>query len=120
MLDLDLVPARKRPQIDDPRTHLARLRLEAGLTQEEVAWAAGMAIATYIRLERGEIRNPRIAWLMNCSIVLGCDFDDLLADEMRAWHPLERRNPPPPEWYTREEVIQRAWRWKEFEEGGDQ
>jgi transcriptional regulator with XRE-family HTH domain len=113
------VAPRKRPQIENPATWLARLRLEAGLTQAELASAAGLAIATYIRLERGQLANPRIGWLVNCAIVLRREFDDLLEEEMLEWHPLERRNPPPPEWYQRKEVVERARRWTAFEELGD-
>jgi DNA-binding XRE family transcriptional regulator len=112
------VPARLRPQIEKPRTRLASFRLSAGLTQEEMAWATGLASASYIRLERGLRPNPPIGWLANSAIVLGCDLEDLMEDEMHEWHWLgQRHEPPPPEWREREEALERAQRWRAFEQG---
>jgi transcriptional regulator with XRE-family HTH domain len=111
------VPARLRPQIEKPRTRLASFRLSAGLTQEEMAWATGMAPASYIRLERGLRRNPPIGWLVNSAIVLNCDIDDLIEDEMLEWHWRGgRHEPPPPEWREREEALERAERWRAYEQ----
>lgn len=41
--------------------------------------------ATYRKLEQGLIANPPIRYLTNCAIVLGCQLEDLIEDEWRAW-----------------------------------
>ena len=91
----------------DIRTRLAHLRGRAGLTQEEVAWAIGIPIATYIRLERGQQRNPRLGWLVNASFVLDCGLDELIEPEMENWHRFGRSEPPPTDWFERPEVLAR-------------
>lgn len=99
------------------RTRLAAARVSAGLTQKEMAWAVGIPVASYVRLERGKLRNPRLGWLVNASIVLGADFPDLLDDSMRAWYHFDRSGPPPESWYQRPEIRERAERWQREEEG---
>jgi transcriptional regulator with XRE-family HTH domain len=42
----------------EARTKLAKLRLERGVSQQELAWMTGLSIATYQRLERGQLWNP--------------------------------------------------------------
>jgi transcriptional regulator with XRE-family HTH domain len=79
---------------------ITRLRLarEAALvSQRELAELAGIPIATYRRLERGEIRNPSVRLLVNCAIVLFRPVEELLDDEWLEWLPLDRREPPPVE-----------------------
>lgn len=110
------IPAHGKQQ-SDIRTRLAAARVSAGLTQTEMAWAVGIPVASYIRLERGKLRNPRLGWLVNASIVLGADLADLLDDSMTAWYRFDRSEPPSTSWYTRPEVLERAKRWKRDEEG---
>jgi transcriptional regulator with XRE-family HTH domain len=98
------VAARHRPQKKAP-TKLAGFRVAAGLTQDEMSWATGIPIATYNRLERGELQNPRIAWLTNAAIVLKRDLDEVIEDWMRTWYvALGQHAPPPQEWYESKEV----------------
>jgi len=99
------------------RTRLAAARVSAGLTQKEMAWAVGIPVASYIRLERGKLSNPRLGWVVNASIVLGADFPDLLDDSMKAWYRFDRSGPPSESWYERPEVRERAERWRREEEG---
>jgi len=77
---------------------ITRLRLarEAALaSQRELAERAGIPIATYRRLERGEIRNPSVRLLVNCAIVLFRPVEELLDDEWLEWLPIDRSEPPP-------------------------
>lgn len=69
-------------------------RVERGLTQAELAEAAGISIATLRRLERRTVDNPPLRYLANCAIVLGCDLEALIEDEWRGWLPLAKAKPP--------------------------
>lgn len=62
---------------------LLRARAERGLSQEQVAHAAGLATFTYRKLEKGESNpgtpaNPRLRTLVNLAEVLGVPLHDLL------------------------------------------
>lgn len=62
---------------------LQRLRVERGLSQEQVAYAAGVSRATYQKFERGEAQhelpaNPSLRNTMAVAQVLGVGLDDLL------------------------------------------
>ena len=67
------------------QTRLAELRVAADLSQLEMAKLTGLALNTYIRLERGEIANPPIRYLVNCAFVLGVDLDAVLEREWTRW-----------------------------------
>jgi transcriptional regulator with XRE-family HTH domain len=62
------------------KTLLAHWRIKRGMTQAKVAKLAGIPIATYRRLERGKITNPRVGWINNCAFVLQIDPAVLLRD----------------------------------------
>jgi transcriptional regulator with XRE-family HTH domain len=103
------------------RTRLAASRVAAGLTQEEMAWATGIPIALYVRLERGQHRNPRLGWLVNAAIVLDLSLDDVMDEWMADWYRVvgySRSTPPPPEWRSRPEVLKRAERYRRTEVEG--
>ena len=111
---------------EDRLTRLQTLRLCVGLTQKEMAWATGLAIASYKRLEWGELANPPIGWLTNCALVLGADgspcevdLDDLIEDNMYAWHTFQQSKPPPPSWCERDEMRERAESWRLYHKKGD-
>jgi transcriptional regulator with XRE-family HTH domain len=87
------VPARRQSQ-SKKATRLARLRIERGMSQTELAEASGLSIATLRRLERGTIANPPLRYLANCAIVLGVKVEELIEDEWREWIPLAQREPP--------------------------
>lgn len=62
---------------------LRQLRTEAGLSQEDVAYRAGLARYTYQRYEKGESRvgvaaNPPIRALLAMAQVLGVELEDLV------------------------------------------
>ena len=101
------------------RTRLGAYRVALGLTQKEMAWAIGIPIALYVRLERGQHRNPRLGWLVNASIVLGVGLEDVMDDWMSGWYSgdgFDRPKPPPSEWSARPEVLARAERYRHQEQ----
>lgn len=112
------VPVTLRPSQTEIRTRLAAARVAAGLTQKEMAWAVGIPIANYIRLERGKHKNPPLGWLVNATKVLDVRLDDLIDDQMQEWYRFDRSKPPPPGWLERPEVRQRAERWRKYEDEG--
>lgn len=95
-------PARHDPGTI-PETKLAHARMSRGVTQEELARAVGISVPTYRRLERGDVRNPKLGHLMNCAIALGVELDALIEDEWREWLPFDARAaaPPAPEAFWR-------------------
>jgi transcriptional regulator with XRE-family HTH domain len=101
------------------RTRLGAARAASGLTQEELAEAIGIPIASYRRIERGEQLNPPIRCLVNAAIALGCDLEDLIDDWMRRWYHFNGRREPPPEWRQRPEVRARAERWERLHGAGE-
>jgi len=81
---------RTRPE-DEAWTHYAsqlaanlrRLRAEASLSQEDVAYRSGLTRYTYQKYEKGESRpgtpaNPTIRTLLALSQVLGVALTDIL------------------------------------------
>jgi transcriptional regulator with XRE-family HTH domain len=85
-------PARRDPGTT-PDTKLAHARMGRGMTQDELADAIGLSIATYRRLERGQTDNPPLRYLVNAAIVLGVELDALVEDQWRTWW---RRYPDDP------------------------
>ena len=62
---------------------LARHRLSAGLSQEDVAYAAGVSRYTYQKFEKGESMpgtpaNPSLRNIMAIAQVLGVTLDELI------------------------------------------
>ena len=76
-------------------SRLADQRRVSGLSQEDLAEAAGLSRATYQRLESGRMPNPPLRYLVNLSIVLDCELDDLIEDEWREWMSLNGIQSPP-------------------------
>lgn len=87
------MPARRDIQ-SKQATRLARLRVERGMSQTELAEATGISIATLRRLERGAVKNPPLRYLANCALVLACELEELIEDEWRRWLPIARKRPP--------------------------
>ena len=80
------------------RTPLAEARVRRGMTQTEVAAAAGMSRTTYNKLERGGYDDPPLRYLNNCAIVLGVDrVEDLFEPRWREWYQALPGDPPAPE-----------------------
>jgi transcriptional regulator with XRE-family HTH domain len=89
-------PARHDPGTI-PETKLAHARISRGVTQEDLARAVGISVPTYRRLERGDVRNPKLGQLVNCAIALGVELDTLIEDEWREWLTFDARAAAPPE-----------------------
>jgi len=81
------MPARKGQQTM-VRSRLAVARVRAGLTQTQAAERIGIGFATYRRLERGQIENPPLRYLVNATIVFGVELDEVIEDRWREWMPL--------------------------------
>jgi transcriptional regulator with XRE-family HTH domain len=88
---------RARRRATKGETKLADRRLRAGLTQEEMAALTGISLAHYRRLERGQITNPPLRFLVNCALVLRVDLFDVIDDQWLEWMPFDQRNAGPPE-----------------------
>jgi transcriptional regulator with XRE-family HTH domain len=76
---------------------LARLRVERGVTQQQLAQAAGLPVSRIRELESGRESNPRIRWLMNCALALDVPFDALLEPEWQEWTTFDTRAAEPPD-----------------------
>ncbi len=55
-------------------------RRKAGLTQGELATAAGVGVNTVARIEGGDIEEPRVSSLRKLAVTLGLRVRDLLED----------------------------------------
>ncbi len=62
---------------------LKRLRREAGITQQGLAFRAGVSIALVVALEQGKRNNPRLDTLRKLAAGLGCSVGDLVGDQAR-------------------------------------
>jgi transcriptional regulator with XRE-family HTH domain len=59
------------------RDNLKRLRAAAGMTQQELAVAAGLSVSIVAQLERGVIRDPRMETLRALASALRTTLDAL-------------------------------------------
>jgi transcriptional regulator with XRE-family HTH domain len=81
--------ARKRGQ----STKIYELRLQRGWTMQEVSDWSGIPIASYARLERGQLANPRLRQLVNLALLFEVSLEDLLQDDWRQWMQLHEEAP---------------------------
>ncbi len=85
------------------RTKLANWRVWRNVSQREMSEATGIPIASYRRLERGQLDNPPLRWLVNCQLALDLpQIDDLIDDEWETFkqlHPDGPREPPDPQYF---------------------
>lgn len=86
-------PPEWAPYVRNLGIELHRRRIEAGLSQEQLAAAAGITRATYAQLEKGLSRpdvaaNPSLYTLVALSSVLRIDVNALIprgAPDISAW-----------------------------------
>jgi transcriptional regulator with XRE-family HTH domain len=60
---------------------LKELRAAAGLTQQQLAVAAGLSVSAVTQIEAGKIPDPRVGTLRKLARALGVTLDDLAPDE---------------------------------------
>ena len=77
-------------------SRLVAARKHRGVSQERMAGAVGLALATYRRLETGENTNPPLRYLVNCALVLRVELSSLIEDEWLEWAQLGNRGPVAP------------------------
>jgi transcriptional regulator with XRE-family HTH domain len=87
------------------RTKLAMKWTHFGISQEELARRSGLSLGTLRRLERGEMRNPPLRYLVNCAIALEVGLDEILEEEWRRWMVFSAEAAEPPEI---------GWHWGEI------
>jgi transcriptional regulator with XRE-family HTH domain len=56
------------------------LRAAAGLTQQQLAVAAGMTLSNVAQIERGKITDPRLSTLRALAAALGVPLGELAGD----------------------------------------
>ncbi|MFL5866688.1 MAG: helix-turn-helix domain-containing protein [Thermoleophilaceae bacterium] len=78
------------------RSRLAAARKHRGVSQIDLARAVGMSLASYRRLETGEMENPGLRYLVNCALALDIELTALIEDEWLEWAVLEERAPTQP------------------------
>jgi len=76
------------------RSKLSRIRVERNFSQRQLAIYSGVSLRTLRRLERREVDNPPLRYLVNLSLVLRCELSDLIEDEWLAWADFGHRKPP--------------------------
>ena len=84
-------PARRKPQ-----TKIAARRHQIHLPQKQLSDRSGISLRTIQRLERGEVENPPIRYLVNLAMVLDCQVTDICEDEWLEWTALDGSAPKPP------------------------
>ncbi len=58
--------------------NLKQFRKKKGWTQEKLAQEAGISFHTLIKIERGDIKGPRLGTLIKLAKALGVSIDDLV------------------------------------------
>jgi transcriptional regulator with XRE-family HTH domain len=59
------------------KDRLKQLRAVAGLTQQQLAVAAGLSVSAVSQIEQGTNEDPRASTLRALAKALGCKVDDL-------------------------------------------
>jgi hypothetical protein len=58
-----------------------------------MAERSGVKLGSYRRLERGELANPPVRWIVNCAIILDVSWQDLWEPAWNEWLDLGRSAP---------------------------
>lgn len=83
----------RKPRKRGQPTKLYELRLSRGWTMQEVSEWSGIPPASYARLERGQVANPRLRPLRNLALLFEVELDELLQDDWRQWMQLHEEAP---------------------------
>jgi transcriptional regulator with XRE-family HTH domain len=102
------------------RTRLAYARISSNLSQGELAKLVGLPLATYRRLERGQLANPPIRYLTNIALVLNVDLEEICEDDWLWWTVFRRDQPAdPPELRPNDyELSSRQYKLREADRAG--
>ncbi|HWB68911.1 MAG TPA: helix-turn-helix transcriptional regulator [Solirubrobacterales bacterium] len=79
-----------------PRTKLAARRQGMRLSQKKVSELSGIPVRTIQRLERDDIDNPPIRYLVNLAQVLECRLEDVCEEKWLEWTVFDAAAPGPP------------------------
>jgi transcriptional regulator with XRE-family HTH domain len=79
-----------------PRTKLAARRQGTGLSQKEVSELSGIPLRTIQRLERDDIDNPPIRYLVNLAMVFECRLVDVCEEKWIEWTVFDASAPEAP------------------------
>lgn len=102
----------------EPRSRLARIRVERRISQGWLASATGLSERTLQRLEAGVVENPPLRYLVNCAIALGVELEELIEDEWKEWMVFDVRGaarPPAPGWWNSRGMIDPEWNHSPYE-----
>jgi len=66
------------------------------LSQKKLSELSGVPLRTIQRLERGQVANPPIRNLVNLSMVMECDLEDVCEDDWIRWTVFDAAAPEPP------------------------
>jgi len=106
--------ARLRQQ-SDMESRIARLRVESGLCQHELARAIGISTASMKRWEEADDVTRPLWWYTNAATVLSIDLDELLGPAKAEWF-ARPKAPLPPNANFLASHEERALRWREEED----
>lgn len=76
---------------------LGKVRMARGVSQQELAEAMGISLATLRRIERNQAENPGYRYLVNAAMVLGVEVGALIEPEWREWKVFDHQHPEPPQ-----------------------
>ena len=85
-----------RPSRQPPRSKIAARRLEAELSQRQLAELTGISIRNIQRLDWGQMDNPPLRYLVNIATVLEVDVFDICEDDWFKWAVLDDKAKKPP------------------------
>ena len=64
--------------------NLKKLRHKKGWTQEKLAREAGISFHTFIKIENGRTKNPKIKTLIKIAKALGVSLDKLVSSSKKS------------------------------------
>jgi transcriptional regulator with XRE-family HTH domain len=79
-----------------PQTKIAARRQQIRLSQKQLSDLSGISLRTIQRLERGDVENPPIRYLVNLAMALDCQLTDICEDAWFEWTVLKDGPPKPP------------------------
>lgn len=80
------------------KERLRRARKAAGLSQEQVAYRAGITVSALRKVEDGSVTDPKLSTLLGLRRVLRLDLEELAAELEREEGPGEEAAPERGRW----------------------